>query len=99
MRIVIKVGTSTLAHSTGLMNVRRVELLCSVLRDVKNAGHEVVLVSSGAVSAKENTVRQDTRDASISKSDIILVNLLFIHFLLNIYLTENHLSANSVFCT
>ena len=49
MRIVIKVGTSTLAHSTGLMNVRRVELLCSVLSDLKNAGHEVVLVSSGAI--------------------------------------------------
>ena len=49
MRIVIKVGTSTLAHSTGLMNVRRVESLCSVLSDLKNAGHEVVLVSSGAI--------------------------------------------------
>ena len=49
MRIVVKVGTSTLAHSTGRMNIRRVELLCQVLSDVKNAGHEVILVSSGAI--------------------------------------------------
>ena len=49
MRIVVKVGTSTLAHATGRMNIRRVEALCKVLSDVKNAGHEVILVSSGAI--------------------------------------------------
>ena len=49
MRIVVKVGTSTLAHKTGRMNIRRVEALCKVLSDVKNAGHEVILVSSGAI--------------------------------------------------
>ncbi len=49
MRIVVKVGTSTLAHATGLLNIRRVERLCAVLSDLKNAGHEVVLVSSGAI--------------------------------------------------
>ena len=49
MRLVIKVGTSTLAHSTGKLNIRRVEELCKVLSDLKNAGHEIVLVSSGAI--------------------------------------------------
>ena len=49
MRIVIKVGTSTLTHGTGRLNIRRVEALCKVLSDIKNAGHEVVLVSSGAI--------------------------------------------------
>ncbi|NLL63235.1 MAG: glutamate 5-kinase [Ruminococcaceae bacterium] len=49
MRIVVKVGTTTLAHSTGNLNIRRVEELCKVLSDLKNAGHEVVLVSSGAI--------------------------------------------------
>jgi len=47
--IVIKVGTSTLAHAGGRLNIRRVELLCKVLSDLKNAGHQVVLVSSGAI--------------------------------------------------
>ena len=49
MRIVIKVGTSTLAHAGGRLNIRRVELLCKVLSDLKNAGCEIVLVSSGAI--------------------------------------------------
>lgn len=49
MRVVIKVGTSTLAHSTGRLNIRRVEHLCKVMADLKNAGHELVLVSSGAI--------------------------------------------------
>ena len=49
MRIVIKVGTSTLAHPTGLLNIRRVSRLCEVMSDLKNAGHELVLVSSGAI--------------------------------------------------
>ncbi len=49
MRVVIKVGTSTLAHKGGRLNIRRVELLCKVLSDLKNAGNQVVLVSSGAI--------------------------------------------------
>lgn len=49
MRIVVKVGTSTLAHKTGNLNIRRVENLCKVLSDLKNSGHEIILVSSGAV--------------------------------------------------
>lgn len=49
MRIIVKVGTSTLAHSTGNINIRHVEELCKVLSDLKNAGHEIILVSSGAI--------------------------------------------------
>ena len=49
MRIVVKVGTSTLAHAGGRLNIRRVELMCKVLSDIKNAGHQVILVSSGAI--------------------------------------------------
>ena len=49
MKIVVKVGTSTLAHSSGLLNIRHVECLCKVISDLKNAGHNVVLVSSGAI--------------------------------------------------
>lgn len=49
MRIVIKIGTSTLAHTTGHLNIRRVEELCKTISDIKNAGHEVIVVSSGAI--------------------------------------------------
>ena len=49
MHIVVKVGTSTLAHPTGRLNIRHVEELVKVLSDLKNAGHEMILVSSGAI--------------------------------------------------
>ena len=48
-RIVIKLGTSTLAHKTGKLNIRRMTNLTRVLADLQNAGHEIILVSSGAV--------------------------------------------------
>ena len=48
-RIVIKVGTSTLTHPTGKMNLRRFHNLVRVLADLSNAGKQLILVSSGAV--------------------------------------------------
>ena len=48
-RIVIKLGTSTLTHKTGKLNIRRMTNLTRVLADLQNAGHEIILVSSGAV--------------------------------------------------
>lgn len=48
-RVVIKVGTSTLTHKTGMLNIRRVESLVKVLSDLKNSGKDIILVSSGAV--------------------------------------------------
>ena len=50
MRIVVKVGTSTLAHPTGRLNIQRMVKLCKVLSDLKNMGHEIILVSSGAIA-------------------------------------------------
>lgn len=50
MKIVVKVGTSTLTHSTGMLDIRRVEQLCRVISDLKNAGNEMILVSSGAIA-------------------------------------------------
>ena len=49
MRIVVKIGTSTLAYPTYRLNIRLVEELCKTLSDLKNAGHEIVMVSSGAI--------------------------------------------------
>ena len=71
MKIVVKVGTSTLAHSTGCINIRHVEELCKVLSDLKNAGHEIILVSSGAIgmgigklSLKEKPSDMPTKQAA-----------------------------------
>lgn len=48
-RVVVKLGTSTLTHRTGRLNIRRVEQLVKNLADLQNAGHEMIIVSSGAI--------------------------------------------------
>lgn len=48
-RVVVKVGTTTLTHGSGLLNYRRLERLVKTLADLKNSGKEIVLVSSGAI--------------------------------------------------
>ena len=50
-RIVIKVGTSTLTNELGNSNLRTMEKLAMVLSDIQNMGHEVILVSSGAIAS------------------------------------------------
>jgi glutamate 5-kinase len=64
-RIVIKVGTSTLAHSTGKLNLNRMEQLVRQLVDLQNQGREVVLVTSGAVGIGLGRLGFSERPASI----------------------------------
>ena len=65
MKIVVKVGTSTLAHSTGKLNIRRVKALCETLSDLKNEGHEIVLVSSGAIGMGVGKLGLNARPSDI----------------------------------
>ena len=66
-RLVIKVGSSTLTHATGALNLRRISALVKVLSDFKNAGKEIVLVSSGAVSAGVAKVGRDHPESIAEK--------------------------------
>ncbi len=50
MTVVIKLGTSNITHRTGHLNIRHIEQMVKVISDLKNAGHQVVLVSSGAIA-------------------------------------------------
>ena len=63
-RIVIKIGSSTLTHENYKMNLRRIESLCRVLSDFRNMGKEIVLVSSGAISAGVAKLGLDHRPAT-----------------------------------
>ena len=49
-RIVVKVGTSTLTHESGDLDLRSMEHLVRTLSDLHGMGHEVILVSSGAIA-------------------------------------------------
>lgn len=48
-RIVVKVGTSTITYENGKVNLHGLEQLCKVLSDLHNMGHDVILVTSGAL--------------------------------------------------
>lgn len=50
LRIVVKVGTSTLTHETGRLDLRSMDRLARALSDLRGMGHEIVLVSSGAIA-------------------------------------------------
>ncbi len=49
-RLVVKVGTSTLTHPTGSLDLRSMERLVRVLADLRGQGWQLVLVSSGAIA-------------------------------------------------
>lgn len=81
-RIIVKVGTSTLTHRTGKTNIARMAKLVSVLSDLHNMGHEVVLVSSGAIGigstklglkTKPETTKGLQAAAAIGQSELMFL--------------------------
>jgi len=66
MRVVIKIGTSTLTHKSGRENIRRIEELCKAVSDIKNAGWEVILVSSGAIGMGVGKLNLSERPCDIA---------------------------------
>ena len=65
MRMVIKIGPSSITHPTGRLNIRRMEAFCKVLSDLKNAGNEVILVSSGAIAMGVGKLRLGRRPTDV----------------------------------
>ena len=64
-RIVIKIGTSTLTHSTGRLDLRHLETLARVLSDIKNMGLDVVLVTSGAIGVGMSKLGMTVRPSEL----------------------------------
>ena len=60
-RIVVKVGTSTLTHDTGAANFHSIERLCRVLSDLQGYGHEIILVTSGAIAVGTSKMKLSER--------------------------------------
>ncbi|WP_432404638.1 glutamate 5-kinase [Wukongibacter sp. M2B1] len=64
-RIVFKIGTSTLTHSTGLLDLNRIENIVRQLTNIHNQGIEIVLVSSGAIGAGMGKLGLEKRPKTI----------------------------------
>ena len=65
LRIVVKIGTSTLTNEIGKRNLRRIAELAMTLSDIQNMGHEVILVSSGAIAVGTNKMRLKERPTTM----------------------------------
>ena len=70
-RIVVKVGTSTLTHENGKINIRQMEKLVRVVSELVNCGNEVVLVSSGAVGAGVGKLALPNKPEEIRKKQAL----------------------------
>ena len=71
-RIVIKVGTSTLAHAdTGKLNLYRIEHLIREIADLHNAGKEIIFVSSGAIAAGMNKLGVKLKPQTIPENQAL----------------------------
>ncbi len=66
-RIVVKIGSSSLMYAdTGLLNIGKVEKLARILADLRNAGNDVCLVSSGAISTGRNSLTTNNNSNTLS---------------------------------
>ena len=70
-RIIIKIGTSTLIHTDGTMNLRVIDQLAFVLSTLQNEGKEIILVSSGAIGVGLNKLNLKNRPSDISQQQAI----------------------------
>ena len=70
-KIVIKIGTSTLTHKTGNINIRRVEHLVKIIADLKNSGRDIILVSSGAVGVGMGKLGIDRKPKDLSQKQAL----------------------------
>lgn len=100
MRLVIKVGTSTLTHATGKLNIRRVEELCKVMSDLKNGGHELVLVSSGAIAMGVGKMNLSQKPGDIpSKQALAAIGQCELMYIYDKLFSEYHHTVAQVLLT
>ena len=69
--IIVKVGTSTITHPTGKLNLMIIEKLVRVLSDLKNQGKNVILVTSGAIGVGRAKMNLNRRPDSIPEKQAL----------------------------
>ena len=70
-RVVIKVGTTTLTHETGLLNLERIEILVRQIANLHNNGYEVMLVTSGAIGAGMGKLNLKNRPKTLPEKQAV----------------------------
>ncbi len=70
-RVVVKVGTSTLTHENGRINIEKMEQLVRGLADISDKGYEVILVSSGAVGAGVGKLHKKKKPTTLPEKQAV----------------------------
>ena len=66
-RIVIKIGSSSITHAeTGELHLSKIEKLIRQIADLRGAGKEVVLVSSGAIATGRHSLGINEKPSTLS---------------------------------
>lgn len=71
VRVVVKIGTSTLTYNNGKLNLFRIEKLVRELADLANQGKEIILVTSGAVGAGLDWLGSTERPKTIPEKQAV----------------------------
>ncbi len=81
--LVVKVGTSTITHANGNLNLKIIEKLVRVLSDLKNQGRDVILVTSGAIGVGRAKIGLTERPTTMPEKQALAaigqVHLMYIY--------------------
>ena len=99
MRIVVKVGTSTLAHPGGLLNIRHTEDLVRVWSDIQNAGHQLIVVSSAATGLGAGKLQIEKPGDLVTKQAAAAVGQCELMFAYDKFFGEYHQNVAQVLLT
>ena len=65
-RVIIKLGTSSITHATGKLNIGKIDKIARIVSDLRNQGKEIIIVSSGAISAGVDRLHLEARPSTVS---------------------------------
>lgn len=62
MRLTIKIGSNVLTRQDGSLDITRMSALVDQIAELRGQGHEIILVSSGAVASGRSELKHITND-------------------------------------
>ncbi|NIJ44528.1 glutamate 5-kinase [Wenyingzhuangia heitensis] len=99
-KILIKIGSNVLTLPSGAPNEERIKHIVEQVAFLKKEGHQVVLVSSGAVAAGRSKIEVPSSLDAISKRQVLAsVGQIALMNLYNQYFTNHQLICSQVLIT
>lgn len=68
--LVIKIGTTSLTHENGTVDLHKMDQMARILTDLENEGRRVILVSSGAIGCGMHRLRMSSRPSTLEEKQM-----------------------------